>query len=131
MDNTANQALEDAKMHTIKFWGEWTLEVTDDRLRDWTDAAIAHRFGIRITEWPHIRAYEEEVGYTYQDLEKAVLGWYADRYSDSAWVIPTNARQTQVQRPRLGSKRVVLGPGFDAGKQKVPKYIDVGERGKA
>jgi len=124
MDNTAKQLAEDNKLHTLEFWGKWTLEVTNDRLRVWTDAAVAHRFGIRLTDWSKIRAFEEEVGWTYQDLERAVLAWRADSYVDSAWVLPTNALQTQVQRPRLGSKRVVLGPGFNAGKQKAPKYID-------
>lgn len=93
----------------LSFELEWTRVITDARLSDWNDACISHRFGIRTTEWTYIRQYEEEVGYTYEDLLSAVLLHYAQEYGDAAWVLPTNAAMTQVQRPLLGSKRVYLG----------------------
>ncbi len=99
-----------AEQERREFEEEWTKEVTDERLRDWNDACISHRFGIRTTQWSYIRQYEAEVGYTYEDLLSAVLYHYADQYGDAAWVLPTNAAMTQVQRPRLGSKRIFLGP---------------------
>ena len=93
-----------------EFAKEWTRATTDDRLRDWNDACISHRFGLRSTEWTHIRDYEEEVGYTYDNLLSAVLLHYTQEYGDAAWILPTNAAMMQVQRPTLGSKRVYIGP---------------------
>lgn len=93
------------------FAQEWTREHTDVRLRDWNAACISHRFGVRLTEWSEIRVFEEEVGWTYEDLLSAVILHYSDQYGDAAWVLPTNAAMTQVQRPKLGTKRVLIGPG--------------------
>ena len=93
----------------LAFTGEWTRAVTDDRLRDWNNACISHRFGVRTTQWSHIRDYEKEVGYTYDNLLSAVLLHYSQEYGDAAWILPTNAAMTQVQRPNLGSKRIYMG----------------------
>lgn len=96
----------------LAFELEWTRDTTAVRLRDWNNACISHRFGVRTTKWTNIRDYEEEVGYTYENLLSAVLLHYSQTYGDAAWVIPTNAAMTQVQRPKLGGKRIYLGPPY-------------------
>lgn len=120
------KAIEEAA--EVAFLAEWTKEVTDERLAAWNHACVSRCFGLRTTKWSAIRAYEQAVGHTYEDLLSAVLYYYSEQYGDSAWVLPTNAAMTQVPRPTLGGKRVFLGPPIghnitSTTRQRRPHYV--------
>ncbi len=116
------------------FWETWTKATTDSRLYWWNTLAMAGRFGITTTNWSNVRIYEIQVGYTFEDLKKAVLRWYADPLGDRP-PMHLSRRATQVpSKSHLHTKVMRWDPSvlaYGPGYRRIPKYFEMdSEKGR-